>query len=124
MTCPTCDECPECRGHGRDHDGTPCDRCTDGALVDITRMRYQLSYLRTSANGNDFANKHEILNAWIDLDNALDELKSVRAATVRKCAKVVRSLTTHTPEEWTFRADAIAHILALVDAQQPDDETP
>lgn len=24
--------CPDCRGHGRDHDGTPCDRCNNGVL--------------------------------------------------------------------------------------------
>lgn len=25
--CANSDDCPDCKGFGRDHDGTPCDRC-------------------------------------------------------------------------------------------------
>lgn len=46
--------------------------------VDLVVARNANSRLHSMAQGNDFANEHELRNAWRDVDDALDELEAWR----------------------------------------------
>ena len=55
--------------------------CRERAIphaVDLVTARNANSRLHTMAQGNDFANEHELRNAWRDVDDALDELEAWR----------------------------------------------